>query len=70
MLDFIRLLYSNANTDTVHTGFNEDFLVLIPRNRQGVEEQFWRGTSLDLGDIMPLGGLRSEVGDCEGSGQG
>lgn len=30
MLNFVGLLYSDANTDTVHTGFDKDFLVFVP----------------------------------------
>lgn len=70
MLDFIRLFYSDADTNTVHARFNEDLLVFVPGNRQGVEDKFWRATGFDLGYIVPFGGLRCEVGHCKGSGQG
>ena len=61
MLDFIRLLYSDAHTDTVHTWFYEDFLVLVTRNRQWVEKEFGGSGSLDFRYVMSFGGLRGEV---------
>lgn len=33
MLDFIGLLYSDTDTDTVHARFNEDLFVLVSRHR-------------------------------------
>lgn len=54
VFDFIRLFYPYAHSDAVHTGFNEDLLVLIPRNRQRIQKQFGRRGSLDLGDIVSL----------------
>ena len=39
MLNFVGLLYSNADTDTVHTGFDIDLLVFVAGDGQGVEEE-------------------------------
>lgn len=70
MLDFVCLLNSDAHANTVYTGFDQDFLVFIARNGEGVQEEF-RGTGgLDLGDIVSFGGLRSEVRDRKSGGKG
>lgn len=63
MLDFIRLLYPNADANAVDTGFDENLLILVARNGQGVEKKLGGAGRLDLGDIVSLGCLRSEVGD-------
>lgn len=70
VFDFICLLNANADTDTVDTGFDEDLLVLVSRDGEGVENQFRGGLSLDLGYIMTFGGLGSEVRDCKSGGKG
>lgn len=69
MLDFIRLLYTDAHTDTVDTGFDEDSLVLVARNGQGIEEKFGGRGSLDFRHVMSFGRLRSEVGNRKSRGQ-
>lgn len=63
MLDFIRLFYPNADANAVDTGFDENLLILVARNGQGVEKKLGGAGRLDLGDVVPLGCLRSEVGD-------
>ena len=70
MLNFICLLYSYANTDTVDTGLNEDLLVFIARNSQRIKENFGGAGGFNLWDVVPLGRLGSEVRDRESSGQG
>lgn len=70
VLDFICLLYPDANSDAVDTGLNENFLVLITSNSQGIEEKFWRAGCLDLWNVVSFRGLRCEVGNGERSGQG
>lgn len=70
MFDLICLLNPNADADTVHTGFNEDLLVLVSRNRQGIEDELWGGLGLDLRYVMPFGGLGGEVRDCKCGGKG
>ena len=57
ILYFVRLLDFDADTCTVHAGFNEHLLVLIPGDREGIEENFGRAGGFNFGDIMPLGGL-------------
>lgn len=69
VLNFICLLNSDADAHTVYAGLNQDLFILIPRNCEGVEEQFWGALSLDFRDIMPFGGLRGEVRDCKSSGK-
>lgn len=69
MLNFVGLLYSNANTDTVHTGLDKNLLIFVSRNCQRIEKYFWGGGSFDLGYVMSLGGLGSKVGDSKGGGQ-
>jgi hypothetical protein len=36
MFDLVCLLYSYADTDTIDAGFDEDFLIFIPRDSQRV----------------------------------
>lgn len=69
MLDFICLLYPDAHTDTVHTGFDEDFLVLVARNGQGVQQKFGGAGSLDFRYVMSFRGLRGEIRNREGCRQ-
>ena len=69
MLNLIRLLYPNADTNTVHARFDEHLFVLIARNRKGVEEEFGGALGFDLGDVMSLGCLRRKVGHRECSSQ-
>ena len=38
MLDLVRLLYPYADSDTVDTWLDEDFLILITCNRQWIQE--------------------------------
>lgn len=69
MFDFIRLLYTDAHTNTVNTGLDKDFLILVTRNGQGIEEEFGGRGSLDFRHVMSFGGLRSEVGNRKRRGQ-
>lgn len=69
MLDFIRLLYTDTHTDTVDTGFDKNFLVLVTRNCQGIEKEFGGRGSLDFRHVMSFGRLRSEVRNCKSRGQ-
>lgn len=69
MLNLVRLLYSDANANTVHARFDKNFLILITRNRQGVKENFWGAGGLNLRDVVSFRRLRSEVRDREGGGQ-
>lgn len=62
MLDLVRLLYSDAHADTVHTRLDKHLLVLVSRNSQGVQQQFGRAASLDFRYVMSFRRLRGEVG--------
>ena len=54
ILDFVRLLDLDANTHAVYAGLDKNLLVLVARNRQGVEEELRGGLGFYLGDIVPL----------------
>lgn len=69
VFDLVCLLDSNADTDAVDGGLDQDTLVLVAGNGQGVQEDFGRGLSFDLGDIMAFGCLGSEVGQRHGGRQ-
>lgn len=66
MLYLVRLFYPYADPNAVDAGLNEDFLILISRHGEGVEEDFWAAGSLDLRYIVPFGGLGCKVGEGEG----
>ena len=70
VFDLVCLLNPNADADTVHTGLDEHLLVLVSRDCEGVEDEFGGGLGLDLGDVMPFGGLGSEVRDSKCGGKG
>lgn len=61
ILDFIRLLDTNANAHTIHTGLDQDLLALIAGHCERVQEHFGRTGSFDFGNIMSLGGLGCEI---------
>ena len=69
VLNFVGLLDLDADTNRVDAGLDQDTLVLVSRNSQGLEEDFGGCLCLNLGDIVSLSGLRSEVGKRERSGQ-
>ena len=62
MLDLVCLFYPYAHSDTVYAWLYQDFLVLISRNGERIEQHFWGCGSFDLGHVMSLGSLRREVG--------
>ena len=66
ILYLVRLFYFDANTHTVDRRLDEDFLVLIARDEQRVEEDFWGAGSFDFGDVVSFGRLRGKVGEREG----
>jgi hypothetical protein len=69
MLNLIRLLDLDADAYTVDAGLNEHALVLVAGNRERCQQDLGRCPRLDLGNIVPFGGLRCEVGETEGGGQ-
>jgi hypothetical protein len=69
VLDLVGLLDLDADPYAVDAGLDEHALVLVARNGQGRQQHLGRRAGLDLGDIVPLGGLRCEVGEAEGGRQ-
>jgi hypothetical protein len=69
MFNFVCLLDSDAHANTVHAGLNQNLFILIPRNCEGVEEEFRGALGFDFRNIMPFGGLRGEVRDRKSSGK-
>lgn len=69
MLNLIGLLDLDADTDGVDAGLNQDTLVLVARNGQGLQQDLGRRLGLNLWNIVSLGGLGSKVGECERGGQ-
>lgn len=69
VLDLVSLLDLEADAHAVDAGLDQDALVLVARNGQGRQEDLGRRAGLDLGDVMPLGGLGCEVGQAEGGCQ-
>ena len=61
VFNLVGLLNFDANPDTIDARFYQNFLVLVSRNCQRVEEDFWRACCFNLGYIMALGCLRSKV---------
>ena len=67
-LDLVGLLDADADADAVDAGLDEDTLVLVPGDGQGVQQDLGGGLGLDLGDIVTLGGLGGEIGQTQGGG--
>ena len=70
MLNLIDLLNLDADPDGVDARLDQDTLILVPRDDKGVEDDLWTPASLDLGHIVPFGGLRGEVAEGDGGGEG
>lgn len=66
ILDLVGLLDLDAYADAVDRGLDEHALILVPRDRQGREQDLWRRLRLYFGDIVSFSGLRREVGEAEG----
>lgn len=69
MFNFICLLYPDAHTNTVDTWLDKDLLILVSGDVQRIKQELGGASGFDLGDIVPLGSLRSEVGDGESGSQ-
>lgn len=67
--DLIGLLDLDADADRVDAGLNQHPLVLVTRNDKGRQDDLGRRLGFDLGDVVPLGGLRGEVGQGQGGSQ-
>jgi hypothetical protein len=52
VLNFVCLLYSDADAHAVDTGLYEDLLILITGNGERVQQHFWGALCFDLGDIV------------------
>jgi hypothetical protein len=61
ILYFIGLLYSDTDADTVDARFDENLLILISCNSEGVQEYFRGGCGFDFRDIVSFCGLGCEV---------
>lgn len=66
VLNLVCLLDLDAYAHTVDAGLDEDSLVFVTGNDQGVQEDFGRGLGLNFGDIVSFRRLRGEVGQAEG----
>lgn len=66
VFDFVGLFDADGDADGVDGGFNQDFLILVPGDGEGVEEQFGGRLGFDFGDVMSFAGLGGEVGQGEG----
>lgn len=69
MFNLVRLFNPNADTDTVHTRFDEDFLIFVTRDGKRVEKEFRRALGLNFRYIMSLGRLGSEVRNSKRGGE-
>lgn len=70
MLNLICLFDADAHSDAVHARLDQHSLLLVPRDGERIEDQLGGCLSFNFGDIVPLGGLRGEVGEGEGGGEG
>lgn len=69
MLNLVGLLDLNTDTDGVDAGLDQDTLVLVARNGQGLQKDLGGRLGLNLWNIVSLGRLGSKVGERERSGQ-
>ena len=63
-LDLVGLLDTDADADAVDAGLDEDTLVLVPGDGQGIQQNLGGGLSFNLGYIMTLGDLGGEIGQA------
>ena len=70
VLDLIRLLYFNADSDTVNARFDQNFLVLIAGDGQRIKEHFWRAGGFNLGNIVAFRclGCKIRKRECRSEG--
>lgn len=54
VLNFVCLLNLDADPDAVDARLDEDFLVLVPCNRQRIKKHLGRTDGFDFGYIMSL----------------
>ena len=66
VLDLVRLLDLDGDSDAVDRGLDQDPLVLVAGHHQGGQHDLGGGRGLDLGDIVALGCLGGEIGEAEG----
>ncbi len=70
LLNIIRLLNLDANPYTVDARLDQDPLILISCDNERIQQDFGGRLSFDFGDIVSFRGLRGEVGEAEGGGEG
>ena len=70
ILNLVSLLNPDAHAHRVHARLDKHALVLVSRHRHGRQHDLGRAPRLNLGDIVPFGDLRGEVGEAEGGGEG
>ena len=69
-LNLIRLLDPNTDSYTIHARLDEDSLLGVAADGEGVEEHFRARGGFDFGDVVAFRGLGGEVGEGEGGGEG
>jgi hypothetical protein len=70
MLNLIRLLDLDADTNTVDAGLNQDPLIFVSGDRQRVQEDLWGSLCFNFWNIVSFGGLGCEVRETQGCRQG
>ena len=61
VFNLVCLLDLDRHPDAIHAGLHQDPLILVPRYCQGIQEQLWRRSGLDLRDVVSFGRLRGKV---------
>lgn len=69
MLNLIGLLDLDADADGVDARLDKNSLVLVTRDGQRRKKDLWRCLGLNFGNVVSLGCLRGEVGECKRCGQ-
>ena len=61
VLDLVRLLYFDADSNAVNARFDQNFLVFVAGDGQRVKEHFWRAGRFDFGNIVAFRCLGCEI---------
>lgn len=70
VFDLVCLLDLDTYTDAIDAWLDQNPLVLVPGDGQGIKKDFLGAGGLDLGNIVSFRCLRGKVGKGEGSGEG
>ena len=70
LVELIELLQADRNTDAVHTGLDEDTLLLVTGDDNGCAEKLLAEAALNLGLVVTLNNLGSKVGDAHSGSDG